>query len=115
MSEVRADLISDRAGTGPAEFTKQWAAKMFISYPAGAASISASGNVSSLTDYATGDARPNLTNAMADANQSLVMGGDNYNTASVWTSASQAAMITADNSYTYTDGKGTASAFGDLA
>ena len=67
MSEIRANTISDAAGTGPVTLTKQSAAKAFIDFVGtGTVNIrSASFNISSLTDNGTGEYAPNLSSAMA--------------------------------------------------
>ena len=69
MSEIRATTISDLAGTGPATLTGQYAAKAWVNFNGtGTVAIRESGNVSSITDNATGGYSVNFTNAMADAN-----------------------------------------------
>lgn len=68
MSEVRANTISDAAGTGPVTLTKQYAAKAWVNFN-GTGTIAArdSGNVSSLTDNGTGWYTVNFTSAFAAA------------------------------------------------
>ena len=70
MSEIRANLISDVPGTGPATLHKQSAAKMrvFITYSSGTPIPNEEFNVSSLVDVGTGIAGINLTSAMTNAN-----------------------------------------------
>jgi hypothetical protein len=68
MSELRTNLLSNAAGTGPAELHKQSAAKAMCSirYSAGVPNVGKSLNVSSATDAGVGNASINLTSAMAD-------------------------------------------------
>ena len=65
MSEIRANTISDAAGTGPVTLTKQSAAKAWVNFD-GTGTIAArdSLNVSSLTDNGTGDYLISYTNNM---------------------------------------------------
>ena len=68
MSEIRANTISDAAGTGPATLTGQYAAKAWVNFNGtGTVAIRASGNVSSITDNGTGDYSVNFTAALTDA------------------------------------------------
>lgn len=68
MSEIRANTVSDAAGTGPATLTGQYAAKAWVNFNGtGTIAIRQSGNVSSLTDNNTGDYTVNFTTAMADS------------------------------------------------
>ena len=66
MSEIRANTISDAAGTGPATLTKQSAAKMWCQ-ASNAPAINDSFNVTSLTDVGTGKLTYNLTSNMSSA------------------------------------------------
>ena len=54
MSEIRANTISDAAGTGPITLTKQSAAKAWLQ-ASSSASLNNSYNISSGVDNATGD------------------------------------------------------------
>jgi len=55
LSEIRANTISDTAGTGPVTLTKQSAAKSYVHFNgSGTVSIRDSLNVSSITDDGTG-------------------------------------------------------------
>lgn len=66
MSEIRANTISDAAGTGPIDLYKQSAAKAWVNFNANSGIYSGqSFNVSSFTDVGTGEAEINLTNASA--------------------------------------------------
>jgi hypothetical protein len=68
MSEIRADVVSDAAGTGPATLTKQYAAKAWVNFNGtGTVAVRDSGNVSSITDNGTGDYTDNFASAFADA------------------------------------------------
>ena len=72
MSEIRANTISDAAGTGPVTLTGQYAAKAWVNFNGtGTVAIRESGNVSSITDNGTGDYTVNFTTALTDANYSL--------------------------------------------
>lgn len=69
MSTLNVDTIVDAAGTGPATFTSQEAAKMRVSYTTvTTTSAHDSFNVTSLTDNGTGDTTVNFTNSFAAAN-----------------------------------------------
>ena len=78
MSEIRANTISDAAGTGPVTLTGQYAAKAWVNFNGtGTVAIRESGNVSSITDNTTGDYAVNFTTAMPDASYSIsCMGRD---------------------------------------
>jgi hypothetical protein len=54
MSELRTNLLSDLAGTGPATLHKQSAAKAWVRLNS-ATVVQASFNISSVTDHGTGD------------------------------------------------------------
>ena len=70
MSDIRANTISDAAGTGPIALTKQSAAKAcaFINQLSGN-TVDNSFNVASFSDLGTGNGTVNLTNAMVSATQ----------------------------------------------
>ena len=69
MSELRANTISDAAGTGPTTLTGQSAAKVWGDFTGtGTATLNSSFNVSSFTDSGTGSFRFNLTNSFSDLN-----------------------------------------------
>ena len=73
MSEIRANTISDAAGTGPVTLTGQYAAKAWVNFNGdGTVAIRESGNVSSITDNGTGDYTTNVTTAMPDANYAIL-------------------------------------------
>ena len=67
MSDIRANTISDAAGTGPIELTKQSAAKAWVNFNGtGTVAIRDSQNVSGLVDNGTGQYTVNFTNNMAN-------------------------------------------------
>jgi hypothetical protein len=73
VSELRANTISDAAGTGPVTLTGQYAAKAWVNFNGtGTVAIRESGNVTSITDNGTGDYTVNFTTALTDANYSAV-------------------------------------------
>ncbi len=80
MSDIRANTISDAAGTGPIELTKQSAAKAWVHFNGtNTVAISASANVASIVDNGTGDYTINLTNSMASANYAVPAGTAYFN------------------------------------
>lgn len=70
MSEVRADLISNRLGTGPAPLFKQSAAKAWAGVEVNG-TTTGSFNVSSVTDAGVGAASVNQTSAFGSTNYSI--------------------------------------------
>ena len=89
MSDIRANTISNAAGTGPITLTGQYAAKAWVNFNGtGTVAIRQSGNVSSLTDHGTGDYTVNFSNAFADANYaSLFSCGDSSTNPSLFSSS----------------------------
>ncbi len=76
MSEIRANTISDAAGTGPIDLHKQSAAKAwFSSYSEG--TVSESLNISSATDNGSGDGTYNFSNSFSSS-QYAVLSGNAY-------------------------------------
>jgi hypothetical protein len=76
LSEIRANTISDAAGTGPVTLTGQYAAKAWVNFNGdGTVAIRESGNVASITDNGTGQYTVNFTTAMPDANYAAVVSG----------------------------------------
>ena len=63
MSDIRANTISDAAGTGPIDLHKQSAAKAFGTCSSSPELKSPSLNISSLVDTGTGHLTFNITNA----------------------------------------------------
>lgn len=77
MSEIRANTISDAAGTGPVTLTGQYAAKAWVNFNGtSTVAIRESGNVTSITDNGTGDYTTNFTTAMPDADFGYTCSGD---------------------------------------
>ena len=72
MSEIRANPISDAAGTGPVTLTGQYGIKIWsrVDYSSGTPVIADSFNISSVTDLAVGNVGNTYTTAMSDANYS---------------------------------------------
>jgi hypothetical protein len=69
MSELRANTISNAAGTGPVTLTGQYASKAWVNFNGiGTVAIRESDNVSSITDNGTGTYTVTFTTAMADTN-----------------------------------------------
>jgi hypothetical protein len=69
MSEIRVNLLSDAAGTGPAGLFKQSAAKAWANLNGtGTIALRSSFGVSSVVDNGTGDYSFNLLNALDSAN-----------------------------------------------
>ena len=71
MSDIRANTISDAAGTGPITLTKQEAVKAHCSWNNQTLTVTIleTFNVSSLTEVDKGKAAVNLTNAIASKNK----------------------------------------------
>ena len=72
MSEIRADTISDAAGTGPVTLTKQSAAKAWVNFNGtGTVAIRNSQGVSGLVDNGTGNYDVNYTSNMSASDYSV--------------------------------------------
>lgn len=81
MSELRANTISDTAGTGPVTLTKQHAAKAWIDLVGtGTISIDASFNIASVTDNGTGNYTQTYSNAFSSNNLSFLTSSNGYMT-----------------------------------
>lgn len=78
MSDLRANTLSDLAGTGPATLTKQSAAKAWATWNAFSTGFLDSFNASSLTDNGTGNFDVNFTNSFAAASYNT-SGNQAYN------------------------------------
>ena len=65
MSEIRANTISDAAGTGPIDLHKQSAAKAWVSFIGTTVGIRNSLNTSSITDNGTGSFNVNFSTSFA--------------------------------------------------
>ena len=78
MSELRTNLLSDLAGTGPATLHKQSAAKAWANYKGtSTTSIRGSFGVSSAVDNGAGDYSFNFSNAMSNANYKISISASN--------------------------------------
>ena len=67
MSDIRADTISDSAGTGPITLTKASAAKFWVKMAINAEPIGTGLNLSSATDVSSGITSITFINNMASA------------------------------------------------
>ena len=65
MSEIRANTISDSAGTGPVTLTKQSAAKAWVDFDGSTNVIQGSSNIASLTDQGSGQYQFAFSNNMS--------------------------------------------------
>lgn len=124
MSEIRANTISDAAGTGPVTLTKQSAAKAWANLNGtGTISLRDSENVSSLTDNGTGQYAVSLTNAFAAADYAVAAsaanaarrGFANLGNAGLAAGSFPVFSVSAATSATIDIGIITASAHGNLA
>ena len=69
MSEIKANTISDAAGTGPINLYKQSAAKAWVNFNGtGTVAIRDSVNISSITDDGTGRYLTNFSTSFSAAN-----------------------------------------------
>ena len=79
MSDIRANTISDAAGTGPIDLYKQSAAKAWINYgTSGSTASRETFNVTSLTDEGTGNTTITLTSAFTNSDYPYVAESTNY-------------------------------------
>lgn len=65
--DLSVDTVSDAAGTGPASLVKQWLAQAHYSYTQITPTLEQDGNLSSVTDDATGLFTCNFTSNFSDA------------------------------------------------
>jgi hypothetical protein len=65
LSEIRANTISDAAGTGPIDLHKQSAAKAWLDMPSGFTQINNSLNVASIADLGVGMCEVNFSSVMS--------------------------------------------------
>jgi hypothetical protein len=96
LSEIRANTVSDAAGTGPVTLTGQYAAKAWVNFNGtGTVAIRQSGNVSSITDNGTGNYTVNFTTAMVDANYGFctTLGNTPADCSSIVTSISAGSIV----------------------
>jgi hypothetical protein len=72
LSEIRANTVSDAAGTGPATLTGQAAAKAWVNFNGtGTVAVRDSENVASITDNGTGDYTVNFSSNMGNTNYAI--------------------------------------------
>lgn len=120
MSELRANTISDLAGTGPVALTGQSAAKAKAKTLAGAAPTGDL-NVSSVTDVGTGVYTFNITNAFSDTGFAVLSGSDsrgstvNISTGAVTNSTTSITSYTELSNGTPNDSNASLISMGDLA
>lgn len=74
MSTIRANTVSDAAGTGPITLTGQVAPKVWVKYNQTADTILGSFNVSSVDDSGTGLFDVNFTNSFSAADDYVITG-----------------------------------------
>jgi len=76
MSELRANTISDAAGTGPVTLTGQYAAKAWVNFNGtGTIAVRDSENVASLTDVGTGRYDVSFSNTFSAVDYAAIIGG----------------------------------------
>jgi hypothetical protein len=124
MSELRTNLLSNAAGTGPAGLFKQSAAKAFLyaTYSAGVPVIQKSLNITSLVDNGPGDLTMNLTSAMDStsfavpgASRGTIRVDNTCTTNNTSASATRVYMYSNIATASYVDDGCGLAAFGDLA
>ena len=94
MSDIRANTISNAAGTGPIELTKQSAAKAWINFNGtGTVAIRDSFNSSSLTDHNTGDYTLTFSNELASGNFAWSGGAQELCAVGVFTPSSYSSTV----------------------
>ena len=113
MSTIKADTLSNLLGTlsVPVATAVQGSAKAWVNFNGtGTVAIRASFNVSSITDNGTGDYTINFTNALQDANYSIVGGAVTPGTASgfffpylTWGSTTSARVAMTSTGFALTD------------
>jgi hypothetical protein len=82
LSEIRANTVSNAAGTGPATLTGQSAAKSFCYFNGnGTLAVYTTFNTSSVTDDGVGLYSVNITNSMSDVYYSKIATGGRDSTA----------------------------------
>jgi hypothetical protein len=78
LSDIRANTISDAAGTGPTVLYKQSAAKAWVNFNGtGTIAVRDSLNVASLTDNGTGDFSANFNSSYSNTNYVVSMSAAN--------------------------------------
>ena len=120
MSELRANTISDAAGTGPVTLTGQSAAKAWVNFTGtGTTAINEDYNYSSISDLGTGDYELSFTNSFANATYSTPYGTTTFgilkNTSSFTSSGYNAVLVRTSTGVAQDIDDGFFSNFGDLA
>lgn len=90
MSTIKANTLQNLAGSKsvPTDTVVDGSAKAWVNFNGtGTVAIRASFNVSSITDHGTGDYAVNFTNAMPDANYSVVATAEHDAGAAVYLAA----------------------------
>lgn len=120
MSEIRANTISDAAGTGPATLTGQSAAKAWVQCDTSGA-IVGSYNIASFTDVSVGRYEYSFTNNLISANDGASVGAarsgvpiDEIASTNFGPNTLELNLYDASGSGAV-DGNGYAAMFGDLA
>ena len=103
MSDIRANTISDAAGTGPIDLYKQSAAKAWVNFNQTVPQIEDSQNVASVTDSGAGDSIINFTNNMSAATFGATCGAVTYNVAINTITVSGSRVLTYSGGGTLTD------------
>jgi hypothetical protein len=125
LSDIRANTISDAAGTGPITLTGQSAAKAWsrVTYSGGTPSLGSSSlNFSSVVDTETGGWTVNFTNSMANTDYTVsgVVTNDRVgllasDTSSAYTTTQKKMQVQDARNATQYDWDSTITAHGDLA
>jgi len=122
MSTIRADTLTDAAGTGPAALTSQWAARATVNYNQSTPAIISSQNISSVDDDSAGNFGVNYTNAFGAATY-VVTGATGANAGTPGVLGPDLALATGATEMRSTNTSGTGAdfdangiaTFGDLA
>jgi len=117
LSDIRANTISDAAGTGPVTLTKQHAAKAWIDLVGtGTISIDASFNIASVTDNGTGNYTQTYSSSFSSNDLSFLASSNGYMTRAYDSQATYADVRTYGSSASAEDYSRVHTAtFGDLA
>ena len=126
MSELRANTISDAAGTGPVTLTGQSAAKAWYSYRQDTTTILKDLNTSSISDDSDGHYSVSFTNSFVSASYSALGSASRYESDirnNIWgldvpdnvPSTSGYSVLTHAINGTALDSYNTTTHFGDLA
>jgi hypothetical protein len=118
MSTLRVTTVTNPSGGQP---TIDGLARAWVNFNGtGTVAIRASLNVSSITDNGTGNYTVNFTTAMPDANYSLVQGGGEVNTSTLYSGSTaarimQPGVLSASNAQFFTGYQYSSSALQDAA